>query len=75
MIFADHTGDPEQGAAETKLLIMPWDGIRFDSDTGQNTLAKGVIVQIQDRAYYTVWPWDLAARELVWPMLEWTSED
>ncbi len=52
-------------------LIMPWKGVRFDSETGQNTLAQGIIVQIQDRAYYTVWPWDLATRELIWPMPDW----
>ena len=49
-------------------LIMPWDGIRFDPDTGQNTLARGIIVQIQNGVYHTVWPWDMASKELVWPM-------
>jgi len=49
-------------------LIMPWDGIRFDPTTGQNTLARGIIVQIQDQKYYTVWPWELASRDLIWPM-------
>jgi len=52
-------------------LIMPWDGVKFDPATGQNTLAKGIIVQIQGQAYYTVWPWDLAAADLVWPMPAW----
>ncbi len=52
-------------------LIMPWDGVRFDPQTGQNTLAGGIIVQIQEQAYYTVWPWDLASRDLIWPMPEW----
>lgn len=52
-------------------LIVPWDGVRFDPQTGQNTLARGIIVQIQEKAYYTVWPWDLAGRDLIWPMPEW----
>jgi len=52
-------------------LIMPWDGVRFDPQTGQNVLARGIIVQIQERAYYTVWPWDLASRDLIWPMPDW----
>jgi branched-chain amino acid transport system substrate-binding protein len=55
-------------------LIMPWLGVRFDTETGQNTLARGIIVQIQDQAYHTVWPWDLASRELVWPMPDWGAE-
>ena len=53
-----------------KQLIMPWDGIRFDADTGQNTLARGIIVQMRDGVYHTVWPWDVASEELVWPMPE-----
>jgi len=52
-------------------LIMPWAGVRFDPATGQNTLAQGIIVQIQEQNYYTVWPWDVASHELVWPMPEW----
>jgi branched-chain amino acid transport system substrate-binding protein len=49
-------------------LIMPWDGVRFDPETRQNTLAKGIICQIIDQQYYTVWPWDLATRDIIWPM-------
>jgi branched-chain amino acid transport system substrate-binding protein len=52
-------------------VIMPWDGVKFDPATGQNVLAKGIIVQIQEQAYRTVWPWDLANAELVWPMPAW----
>ena len=36
--------------------IMPWDGIRFDPETGQNTLGKGIIVQVQQGRNVTVWP-------------------
>jgi branched-chain amino acid transport system substrate-binding protein len=49
-------------------LIMPWDGVRFDPETHQNTLAKGIICQIIDQQYYTVWPWNLATRDIIWPM-------
>ncbi len=52
-------------------LIMPWNGVRFDPETGQNTLAQGVIVQIQGQKYYTVWPWELASHDLIWPMPPW----
>jgi len=47
-------------------LIMPWDGIRFDPETGQNTLGKGIIVQVQQGRYVTVWPNSLAVRPPVW---------
>ncbi len=49
-------------------LIMPWDGIRFDPETGQNTLGRGVIVQVQHGKYTTVWPESLADHEAIWPI-------
>jgi len=51
-------------------LIMPWDGIQFD-ETGQNKLGAGIIVQVQDGKYVTVWPFKLASKEIVWPMPAW----
>jgi branched-chain amino acid transport system substrate-binding protein len=51
-------------------LIMPWKGIKFDA-TGQNTLGTGIIVQVQGGTYVTVWPFDLAAKDLIWPMPKW----
>jgi len=51
-------------------LIMPWKGIKFDA-TGQNTLGTGIIVQVQEGKYVTVWHFDLAAKDLIWPMPKW----
>jgi len=51
-------------------LIMPWKGIKFDA-TGQNTLGSGIIVQVQDGKYATVWPFDLASKDVIWPMPKW----
>lgn len=51
-------------------LIMPWAGIRFDA-TGQNTLGSGIIVQVQDGKYVTVWPFELATKDVIWPMPVW----
>lgn len=48
--------------------IMPWDGVKFNQTTHQNILGKGIIVQIINKKYYTVWPQNLASRELIWPM-------
>lgn len=53
-------------------LIMPWRGIKFD-ETGQNTLGAGIIVQVQEGKYTTVWPFDLAAKQIVWPMPKWNQ--
>ncbi|MEI6224138.1 MAG: ABC transporter substrate-binding protein [Deltaproteobacteria bacterium] len=51
-------------------LIMPWGGIQFDA-TGQNTKGAGIIVQVQDGKYVTVWPFDLASKDVIWPMPAW----
>jgi branched-chain amino acid transport system substrate-binding protein len=53
-------------------LIMPWKGVKFD-ETGQNTLGRGILVQIVDGKYHTVWPWAMATREVVWPMPKWSE--
>jgi branched-chain amino acid transport system substrate-binding protein len=48
--------------------IMPWEGVRFDPATGQNVLGNGIIVQVRDGSYHTVWPWAQAETDVVWPM-------
>jgi branched-chain amino acid transport system substrate-binding protein len=53
-----------------KNLIMPWEGVKFDA-SGQNTLGRGILVQIIGGQYQTVWPFDMAARDVVWPMPKW----
>lgn len=46
---------------------LPWGGVRFNRQTGQNVLGSGVVVQVQDGAYVTVWPPEAAAADPVWP--------
>jgi branched-chain amino acid transport system substrate-binding protein len=53
---------------KSEALIMPWDGVKFDPQTGQNLLGKGIIVQIQGGEYRTVWPRELSETLVVWPM-------
>jgi branched-chain amino acid transport system substrate-binding protein len=69
--------DPEavrKALSETNIpgsqLIMPWAGIKFDA-AGQNVLGSGIIVQVQDGKYCTVWPFSLASKEIIWPMPGW----
>jgi branched-chain amino acid transport system substrate-binding protein len=52
-------------------VIYPWPGIKFNPQTGQNDLAKGILVQIQKQQYVTVWPFDSAAAEVQWPLRPW----
>ena len=51
-------------------LIMPWKGVKFD-ESGQNVYGSGILVQIVDGKYHTVWPYNVASREIVWPMPAW----
>ncbi len=64
-----------QALLETNMkadqLIMPWDGVKFDAKTGQNMQGKGIIVQVQNGEYYTVWPFNLATKDVVWPFPKW----
>lgn len=48
-------------------LILPWQGIKFEPNTGQNIHGGGFIVQIRQGELRTVWPKDLATSQVIWP--------
>lgn len=52
--------------------LMPWSRIKFDA-TGQNTGGAGIIEQVLDQKYETVWPFGISVKELVWPMPAWSK--
>jgi len=53
-------------------ILMPWPGIQFD-EKGQNFKALPLILQVKDMAYHTIWPFELAQMEFVWPMPKWSD--
>lgn len=53
-------------------LIAPWRGIHFDA-TGQNTLGDGIIVQMLDNRYTTIWPQAIAVLQPVFPFPSWNA--
>ncbi|MDQ3810573.1 MAG: ABC transporter substrate-binding protein [Chloroflexota bacterium] len=57
---------------KTEQIPLPWKGVKFDPQTGQNEEGTPIIVQLQDAAYNTVWPFEFAAREVVYPIPEWS---
>lgn len=72
--------DPEkirQALTETNIppdkLIVPWRGIKFGPD-GHNMLVRGILMQVQNGKYCTVYPFDLAACDLVYPMPTWKEK-
>jgi branched-chain amino acid transport system substrate-binding protein len=50
--------------------LMPWKSITFGSD-GQNNGGAGIVEQIQDGVYQTVWPFDVSVKPVIWPMPAW----
>ncbi len=63
----------EETYIEKEKLIMPWEGISFDSETGQNVLGRGLIVQVQGGEYVTVWPSNIASAAPIWPAPGWSK--
>jgi branched-chain amino acid transport system substrate-binding protein len=55
-----------------KLIPMPWRGIKFD-ETQQNHLVEAIITQIQGGKHWTVWPFELAAKEVIYPIPKWSE--
>tara|TARA_R110001606_G_scaffold95419_2_gene211142 strand:- start:171 stop:1427 length:1257 start_codon:yes stop_codon:yes gene_type:complete len=54
-------------------LIVPYRGIKFGPD-GQNAKVRGIMMQVQDGKYCTVYPYELAACDLVYPMPTWDQK-
>ena len=55
-------------------VIYPWQGLKFDPKSHQNVHARGILVQIQNQKYVTVWPFESAAADVIWPLPAWGSK-
>ena len=53
-------------------LITPWRGVKFD-ETGQNILVDAIVIQYQGAKPYTVWPFSLATKEMIYPIPKWSD--
>ena len=54
-------------------LIVPYRGVKFDA-TGQNTLVRPILMQVQKGNYCTIHPFELASCEAVYPMPGWADK-
>ena len=54
-------------------VLYPWKGIQFDPESHQNIHARGILVQIQNQNYVTVWPFESAAADVIWPFPAWKT--
>jgi branched-chain amino acid transport system substrate-binding protein len=48
-------------------LLMPWTGVRFD-EKGQNVGVRAILQQLQGGTYHTVYPFDLATKDVIYPV-------
>jgi len=54
-------------------LIVPYKGVKFDGK-GQNTEVRPILLQVQKCAYCTIYPFELAACDLHYPMPTWAEK-
>jgi branched-chain amino acid transport system substrate-binding protein len=53
-------------------LIMPWTGVKFD-EKGQNIGVRAILQQLQGGSYQTVYPFELAAKDVIYPIPAWSQ--
>ena len=53
-------------------LILPWRGVRFESN-GQNEQVGVLMMQVQGGRFVTIWPSELATRDVLYPMPAWSG--
>ena len=53
-------------------IPMPWQNIAFGPD-GQNNGVSTALIQVQDGVYYSIYPFDVAARDVVHPFKPWSE--
>jgi branched-chain amino acid transport system substrate-binding protein len=53
-----------------RSTIMPWNGVRFDSTTHQNTRATGVVEQFLAGSFHVVFPRELGQTPAEWPITD-----
>ncbi|MBI2544482.1 MAG: branched-chain amino acid ABC transporter substrate-binding protein, partial [Candidatus Rokubacteria bacterium] len=53
-------------------LIMTWEGVKFD-ETNQNTGVRAIILQLQGGKYHTVYPFESATAEVIYPIPKWSE--
>jgi branched-chain amino acid transport system substrate-binding protein len=66
LTVGDIRASVQQLSLSATQTIMPWDGIRFDSN-GNNQLAASVIEQRSANGFQVIHPVELAAATLAWP--------
>jgi branched-chain amino acid transport system substrate-binding protein len=53
-------------------LLMPWTAVKFD-DKGQNIGVRAILQQMQGGSYHTIYPFDLALKDAIYPVPAWSQ--
>ena len=54
-------------------LMVPWEGIRFGPD-GHNQLVGGLLMQVQNGKWCTIYPFEMASCDVMYPMPSWSEK-
>jgi branched-chain amino acid transport system substrate-binding protein len=54
-------------------LIVPYRGVKF-ATTGQNELVRAILMQVQKGKYCTIYPFELASCQVLYPMPTWAEK-
>ncbi len=77
----NRAGSTDPGAIQKALretnipadqLLMPWTGVKFD-EKGQNIGVRAILQQLQGGAYQTIYPFDLATKDVIHPIPAWSQ--
>lgn len=55
-----------------QLIMMPWTGVKFD-EKGQNNGVRAILQQLQGGSYHTIYPFELATKEPMYPIPAWSQ--
>ncbi len=55
-----------------QLIMMPWTGVKFD-EKGQNAGVRAILQQLQGGSYHTIYPFELATKEPIYPIPAWSQ--
>jgi branched-chain amino acid transport system substrate-binding protein len=55
-----------------QLIMMPWTGVKFD-EKGQNNGVRAILQQLQGGSYHTIYPFELATKEPMYPIPAWAQ--
>jgi branched-chain amino acid transport system substrate-binding protein len=54
-------------------LVVPYTGVKFDAN-GQNTGVRPILMQVQKGKYCTIYPFELASCEVLYPTPSWAEK-